>query len=153
MMTDRAEQRLHDIMQDAAAHVDHAPTTIEGKVGAFYKAFMDEARIEELGAKPIARDLQNVRVGANRGALAGLMGLATHNFEGTLFGVGIDVDLKDPNKYALYIGQAGLGLPDRDYYLKADFAATKAKYQAHIAAVLKLIGWPEAEVTALFLKQ
>ncbi len=148
MMTDRAEQRLHDIMEAAAAHADRAPTTIEGKVGAFYKAFMDEARIEELGAKPIAKELDDVRSAQTRVALAGVMGRFTRNFEGTLFGVNIDADLKDPNKYALYIGQAGLGLPDRDYYLKPDFAATKAKYQAHIAAVLKLIGWPEAEARA-----
>ncbi len=148
MMTDRVEQRLHDMMDEAAAHAEHAPATIEGKVGAFYKAFMDEARIEEQGAKPIAKELDDVRAAETREALAGLMGRFTRNFEGTLYGTFIDVDLKDPNKYAVYLGQAGVGLPDRDYYLKPDFAETKAKYQAHIAAILKLIVWPEAEARA-----
>jgi putative endopeptidase len=147
-MTDRVEERLHKMLDDAAAHAEHQPSTIEGKVGAFYKAFMDEARIEELGAKPIAKELDDVRAAATREALAGLMGRYTTNFEGSLFGTYIDVDLKDPNKYAAYLGQSGVGLPDRDYYIKPDFAETKAKYQAHITAILKLIAWPEAEARA-----
>lgn len=147
-MTDRVEQRLHDMMEEAGARAEHAPTTIEGKAGAFYKSFMDEARIEELGAKPIAKELGDVRAATTREALAGLMGRWTHNFEGTLYGTFIDVDLKDPNKYAVYLGQAGLGLPDRDYYLKPDFAETRARHQAHVAAILKLIDWPDAEARA-----
>jgi putative endopeptidase len=148
MMTDRIEQRLHYMMDETAAHAEHAPTTIEGKVGAFYKSFMDEARIEALGAKPIARELDDVRAAGTREALAGLMGRFTVNFEGSLYGTYIDVDLKDPNQYAVYLGQAGLGLPDRDYYLKPDCAETRTKYQAHVATILKLIDWPEPDARA-----
>jgi len=147
-MTDRVEERLHQMMEDAAGNAARQPATVEGKVGAFYRSFMDEARVEELGAKPIAKELDDVRAATTREALAGLMGRWTHDFEGTLFGTFIDVDLKDPSKYAVYLGQSGLGLPDRDYYLSADFAETKAKYQAHVAAILKLIDWPEAEARA-----
>ena len=56
-MTDRTEARLHEMMEASAAKVAHAPSDLEGKVGAFYKAFMDEARIEKLGAAPIAPEL------------------------------------------------------------------------------------------------
>jgi putative endopeptidase len=147
-MTDRVEERLHQMMDEAAAHAGHQPATLEGKVGAFFKSFMDEARIEGLGAKPIAKELDDVRAATTREALAGLMGRWTTNFEGTLFATYTDVDLKDPNKYAVYLAQSGVGLPDRDYYLKPDFAETKGKYQAHIAAILKLIDWPDADARA-----
>ncbi|MFL6594284.1 MAG: M13 family metallopeptidase, partial [Chthoniobacterales bacterium] len=65
-----------------------------------------------------------------------------------IFGLGIDVDIGDPNRYVIYLGQAGLGLPDRDYYLKQDFAAQKTKYQGYVAQLLKLVDWPEPEKSA-----
>ena len=60
----------------------------------------------------------------------------------------IDVDFKDPERYAVYLGQSGLGLPDRDYYLKPDFAAQKTKYQNYVAKLLRLIDWPDADKRA-----
>ena len=73
----------------------------------------------------------------SRQALAALMARANSDFEGTLFNIGIDVDLKDPKRYAVYLGQGGLGLPDRDYYLKPEFSAQKAKYEAYVARLLR----------------
>src|SRR6476646_7553733 len=49
-MTDLTEQRLHDLMEETSKKAEPKPTTIEGKIGAFYKSFMDEARIEKIGA-------------------------------------------------------------------------------------------------------
>src|ERR1041385_1507321 len=60
-MTDRTEARLHEMMEAAAAKASDQPGDLEGKMGAFYKAFMDEARVEQLGAKPIAPELDAVR--------------------------------------------------------------------------------------------
>src|SRR5262250_2948059 len=60
-MTDLTEQRLHESMEAAAAKVGHEPRTLEGKVGAFYKSFMDEARIGKVGAAAIAPQLDAVR--------------------------------------------------------------------------------------------
>ena len=60
----------------------------------------------------------------------------------------IDVDLKDPHRYAFYLTQAGLGLPDRDYYLKQDFAAQKTAYQNYVAKVLQLLRWPDPDKNA-----
>jgi putative endopeptidase len=140
-MTDLTEQRLRDLMQAAAAASGHEPTSLEGKVGAFYKSFMDEARIDSVGAKAIARELDAVRGAKSRDDLAALMGRTSVDFEGSLFAFGTDVDLKDPKRYAVYLGQGGLGLPDRDYYLKADFAKQKAAYEAYAAKLLTLLGW------------
>src|SRR5690348_18469483 len=72
-MTDRTEARLHEMMEQASAKVSHQPGDLEGKVGAFYKAFMDEGRVEKLGAKPLAPELNDVRAAKDRNALAGLM--------------------------------------------------------------------------------
>jgi len=147
-MTDAVDARLHEMMEAASAKTSHEPGDLEGKMGAFYRAFMDEANVDALGAKPLAGDLAAIRKAASRDDLAALMGRSVGDFEGTLFNFGIDVDLKDPKHYALYIGQAGLGLPDRDYYLKDDFAAQKKAYQNYAAQLLKLGDWPDAEAAA-----
>jgi len=148
-MTDRTEQRLHELMEAASgANKEHAPASLDGKVGAFYRAFMDSATLDKLGAKAIAPQLDAVRKAKSRDELAALMGRDNRDFEGALFNAGIDVDLKDPKRYAVYLGQAGLGLPDRDYYLKDSFAKQKAAYQGYAATLLKLAGWAKAEESA-----
>ncbi len=76
------------------------------------------------------------------------MGRNNSEFIGSVFGLGLYVDLKDPKRYAVYVGQAGLGLPDRDYFLEPSFAAKKAKFEAYIATMLNLIGWAEPEQRA-----
>jgi putative endopeptidase len=143
LMTDRTEARLHDMMEQAAAKAGHQPSDLEGKMGAFYKAFMDENRVEQLGAKPIAPELNAVRAAKSRDALAGLQGRNNSDFEPTLFNFYIDIDLKNPKQYAVLLSQGGLGLPDRDYYLKPDFAAAKGKYESYVGDLLKQIGWPD----------
>jgi putative endopeptidase len=147
-MTDLTEQRLHDLIEETAKKAEQKPATTEGKVGAFYKSFMDEARIEKAGAAALKDKLAEVQSARTREALAALMGRQNTDFHGAIFGVGIDVDVKEPKRYAVYLGQAGLGLPDRDYYLKPDFAAQKGKYQAYVAQLLHLLDWPEADKRA-----
>ena len=146
-MTDLTEQRLHDLME-AAAKGKASDTAIAGKVGAFYQSFMDQARIDALGAKPIAPQLDAVKQAATRDGQAALMGRTNTDFEGSLFNISIDVDLKDIKHYAVYVSQAGLGMPDRDYYLKPEFAKQKAAYQAYVTQLLTLIGWPQPESAA-----
>jgi putative endopeptidase len=147
-MTDLTEQRLHELMEENAKKVEARPTTIEGKVGAFYKSFMDEARIEKAGASSLKDQLAEIRSAKTREALAAMMGRQNADFHGGIFGIFIEVDIKDPKHYAVYLGQAGLGLPDRDYYLKPDFAAKKEKYQAYAAQLLRLLEWPDADKRA-----
>jgi len=147
LMSDVTEARLHEMMEQAAA-APTQPATLKDKVGAFYKAFMDEGRIEALGAAPIEPELAAVRAAPDRAALAGLMGRTGKDFEGSLFGLGQDIDLKDVSRYAVYVGQAGLGLPDRDYYLQPSFAPQKAAYQAYVAKLLGLVAWPDPDANA-----
>ena len=142
-ITDLTEQRLHELMEAEAFRTSATPTTIEGKVGAFYKSFMDDATIEHLGARPLATELAAIRGARDRDQIAALMGRNNLDFYGTLFGLYTDVDLKDPKRYAVYVYQAGLGLPDRDYYLEHDFAQQKAAYESYATTMLQLLGWPE----------
>jgi putative endopeptidase len=146
-MTDTVEDRLHGLMEDAAK-IPAAPPEIAGKVGAFYTAFMDEARLDRLGAEPIAPEIDAVRAASSRGALAALMGGGVADFEPTLFAIQTDVDLKDPSRYAVYLSQSGLGLPDRDYYLTKGFASAKTAYTAYVGRLLHLIAWPDADAGA-----
>jgi len=144
LVAERTEGQLHEMMEDLAKRAGAAPADTEGKVGAFYAAFMDAPRIDALGAKPIEAELAAIRAAMTRPALARLMGATMDDFEGTFFQPGIDADLKDPAHYAVYLDQAGLGLPDRDYYLKPDFAAQKSAYQGYAARLLTLTDWPDA---------
>jgi putative endopeptidase len=148
-MSDRIESRLHAIMERAASKAPPRPVTLSDKVGAFFESFMDTRRIDRLGAAPIAAELDAVRAAPDRVALAALMGRTNKDFEGSLFNLREDIDLKDVGRYAIYIDQAGLGLPDRDYYLDASFAAQKAAYQAYVARLLSLIGWPAPGANAV----
>ncbi|HTQ14545.1 MAG TPA: M13 family metallopeptidase [Rhizomicrobium sp.] len=147
-MTDRTEARLHDMMEAEAARVSHRPGDLAGKVGAFYKAFMDEKGIEAAGAKPIAPELDKIKSAKSRDDLAGLQGAGVDDFYGELFAVYSDVDLKNTGRYAIYLSQSGLGLPDRDYYLEKGFAAQKAAYAEYAATLLKLVNWPDADARA-----
>ena len=146
IMSDTAERQVRAILEStqAPAGSDAADAI---KTRALYHAFMDQGRIDALGAKPLQPDLAAVRAVKTRDQLAVLQS-KVGTFQGSLFGVDIGADAKTPDRYAVYIGQAGLGLPDRDYYLKPEFAAKKAKYQAYVAAMLKLAGWAEPEAMA-----
>src|SRR5438105_5458712 len=147
-MTDRTEQRLHEMMEALAAKPNNNPSSLEEKVAAFYHTFMDEARVEQLGVKAIEPELNDLKNAKTRDDFAALMGRTTTDFEFSLFNVVIDADLKDPKHYAFYITQAGIGLPDRDYYLKPDFAAQKTAYQNYVATILRLLNRPEADARA-----
>ncbi|MDB5499934.1 MAG: peptidase [Phenylobacterium sp.] len=145
-LNELSQSRMHAVVDAAAA--DKAATGEHGQVGGLYRAFMDEAKVEALGARPLAGDLAAIRAEKTRAGIARAMGASLHAFGGSMFGGQVQADAKDPNHYAVYLGQAGLGLPDRDYYLEASFAPQKAKYEAYVAQMLTLAGWPQPAANA-----
>ena len=147
-MTDRIDAHLHLILDDASRNVPLVPTDLRGKVGAFYAALMDEDRITRRGVHAIDPELAAIRSAADSAALAALMGRSTVDFYPSPFAVAIDVDLRHPRRYAVYLSQSGLGLPSIDYYTQADFAAQRAAYRAYAAKLLTLIGWPQPDALA-----
>ena len=142
-LLDLSEKRVHGILDDVSAKVSGSPTDSIGKAGAMYKAFMDEARAESLGAKPLQADLAAIRALATPADFAALQGHAQTGFQGSLFAMDIEPDAKDPTKYSINLSQAGLGMPDRDYYLSAQFADKKAKYAGFVTHLLTLAGWAD----------
>ncbi|WP_408870994.1 M13 family metallopeptidase [Gluconacetobacter azotocaptans] len=143
-LSELSRKRVQTILQDLSAHPAAQPTTIEQKLGTFYATFMDEGSIEARGQKPLAAGLDAIRAVTDRSAFATLLGRAQTGFQYSLFGFGIQPDAKDPTVYALTLDQGGIGMPDRDYYLKPDMAAKKTAYQAYVAKVLDMIHWPDA---------
>ena len=142
-LTDKTQEQVRAIIEDAAnSHA--APDTDAGKIGGLYNAFMDEARIAQRDAAPIAGDLAEIRAAQTRADIAALMGRSKNAFGGSLFAVNVGEDAKDPGRNTLYASQGGLGLPDRDYYLKETFKDKKAKYRDYIARLLDMVGWEHA---------
>ncbi len=139
---------MHAILEEMAAGADAQPATSNGKIGAFYKAFMDVQRVESLGAAPVKPDLDRVRAVTSKREMAALMGRANDGYFSSIFDLSIDPDEKDPDRYTVHVSQAGLGLPDRDYYLTPQFATQKAKYHQYVAQMLKLAGWSQADADA-----
>ena len=80
---EEVQARVHDLLEEAARTAPMAPTTDEGKIGALYAAFMDEARIDALGARPLAPDLEAIRDAGSRPAIGALMGTANASFNGS----------------------------------------------------------------------
>jgi len=143
MISELSENQVHAILEDLAKTAGPQPTTNPAKAAAFYASFMDEARANALGARPLQADLAKIKAANSREALATLMGEAAVNFQSALFGLYIDADPKAPDRYAVNVVQSGLGLPDRDYYLQPSFAEKKAKYETYVADMLKLVDWPD----------
>jgi putative endopeptidase len=146
--TEQTERDLRAILEQAAAKAAAVPKDDAGKVGAFYASFMDEARIDRIGAVPMSADLAAIARAGDRSAIAALMGATNKSFQGSIFAVDIYPDAKDPDRYVTYLGQAGLGLPDRDYYLDDKFAAKKAAYRRYVATLLTLLGDRDAQAHA-----
>jgi predicted metalloendopeptidase len=139
---------LRDILEAAAK----APKNDdERKVGTFYASCMEEAKIEELGTKPLEpmlKEIATVKDGASLMTVAGKMQALTY---GPLFGLGVEADFKNPNVNMAMLIQGGIGLPDRDYYLKDDERSVglRIAYEQTVAKMLQLAGdTPEAAAAA-----
>ncbi len=136
-----SKSRMHAVAEKAAA--DRAAAGPTAQVGALYRSFLDEAKVEALGAGVLAEDLDQIRGARTHAALARLMGESMRDFGSSVFSAAIYDDAKDPMNYTVYLGQAGLGLPDRDYYLQDSFAPQRQAYEAYIVRMLTLAGWPQ----------
>ncbi|HEV2530729.1 M13 family metallopeptidase [Phenylobacterium sp.] len=140
-LNELSQNRMRAVVEKTAA--DKAATGPRAQVGALYRSFQGEAKVNALGAKPMAADLAKIRALRTRAEIARHMGATTGAFGGSIFSASIAEDAKDPDHYAVYLGQAGLGLPDRDYYLEPGFAPQKARYEQYVARILTLTHWPK----------
>jgi putative endopeptidase len=132
---------IHEILNSVCAE-KAAPNSDEQKVRDFFLSAMDTNRLEKLAFKPIEPDLKRIEKIKNREDFFRLVADLRHSGAGSCFGEGISPDLKNSGFYAFYLHQGGLGLPDRDYYLKDSFAKQRDAYVLHIAKMLAMIGEP-----------
>ncbi|MEI6485932.1 MAG: M13 family metallopeptidase [Sphingomonadales bacterium] len=145
-----SQQRTRSIIEDAAK-VPAAPGSNAQKVGDFYASFMDEAGIEAKGLAPLKPDLEAIAAVADKAQLVRLIGTMARQGVTSPINADVQQDLKTPGIMAVYVGQGGLGLPDRDYYLDEKnprFAAARTKYKAYIAQLLTLAGYDNADARA-----
>jgi putative endopeptidase len=158
-LSELTAKRTADLIKEAAAAGAPAGSDAR-KVGDYYASFMDEEGIESKGLAPLQPSLDKIAAIADAKGLARALGetlradvdvLNSTNFHTeNLFGLWVAQDLDDPQRYSPFLLQGGLGLPDRDYYFNASprMVELRAKYQAHIAAILKLAGLAEPAAKA-----
>ena len=146
VLRDLSEARVRQLVEGYQTGDTANPD--RAKVATLYTGFMDEAAIEALGAKPLAPKLDAIRAATDKDALATLMGKSQGDFGRSFFGLGVSDDQRDPDRYTLYMSQSGLGLGDREMYLRENFAPQRERYQAYIAQMLELGGWDNPQQNA-----
>ena len=146
LLREKSEQRVKFIIDDlAAAKPD--PATLEGKVAAFYNAFMDTDAIEAAGLTYAQPFLDRISAIASREDLADVF--AANGYSSPIGGW-VDVDSKNTDSYTFYVNQGGLGMGDRDYYLEDSERnlEIRAAYKAMTAALLSEAGYEDADAAA-----
>lgn len=138
-------KQLHDIV-DELSKQQLVNGSSEQKVATLYANFMDEKRIETLGIQPIQAEIENVDALKNKKDIAQLAAHFSRIGVTSPFDVGVDQDMKNSTQMIAMMGQSGLGLPDRDYYLKNDakFKKVRSQYLSYIEKTLKLAGDTQA---------
>ncbi|HEX7020145.1 MAG TPA: M13 family metallopeptidase [Gemmatimonadaceae bacterium] len=150
---DRNQDIVHDVVETAARDFRGGKASAGSnvyKVGAYYDACMDTARIEALGTKPIDPSLARIAAIRSSADLPRALAELEHSDGLAPFGVSAGADLKNSNRIIANAGQGGLTLPDRDYYLKSDssMATIRAQYLTHVANMFKLLGDADADARA-----
>ncbi|MCY1043163.1 M13 family metallopeptidase [Corallococcus sp. bb12-1] len=158
-LAEEASKQTRELLETAAKS-DAAPGSEDRKLGDYFASFMDEAGIEARGITPLKPELERITAVATRKDLSTLLGTtlradvdALNTGQTTterLFGFWVAEDLNEPSRYAAYLLQGGLGLPDRDFYLvdSPRFKEVREKYQQHIAVQLKNAGIADSDAKA-----
>ena len=119
--------------------------TVEQKIADLYKMALDSTTRNALGAEPIKPYIEEILAVKNHDQLATLLGKMNLYGEGGFFGSGVEADLTNSDVQVLYLGQGGLGMGDRDYYLKDENKALKEGYVNYLVKVLELAGIDNAK--------
>ena len=134
------------VIDQSKAMVVGAPAG--SQVGDLYRSFIDEAAVEALDAKPLKADLDALNAVTNRQGFTRLLGSAPSSLYYGLMDFGPYADPAAPTVNRLWLGQSGLGLPSRDYYLKDEFKTQREAYRAYIGRALGMAGAPNPAAAA-----
>jgi putative endopeptidase len=138
-LREQVNKQLQDLITQAPAGTQY---------GALYHAFMNEQAVEQAGLNPLMPEIHKVRAIADKSQFARYMGSTNDSFGSSLIGMSVDVDTADPNMNVLWLGQSGIGLPEKDYYFNPQFAPQRKAYQAYIARTMGAIGTPDPAAAA-----
>jgi putative endopeptidase len=148
MLADDAEAAVKEILL-AAAETKGAPLGSPAQqIGDLYASFMDEARANELGAAPIAAELNLIEHLTTLDEATKLMGEFSKHGIGGLFGSYVDNDPGNPSRYIVNLFHGGIGLPDEAYYREEKHAEIRDAYVPHISQMLHLAGWSNTDADA-----
>lgn len=136
------EKKLRAILSRLLTGRSHPKGTPEQMIRDFYRSGMDKRHRDALGLAPLAPLLAEVKFMQRKEDLLKVMAKLHRVGVGVLFGAGIDQDSKDSERYIVHLFQDGLGMPDRDYYLKDDAESKRVreKYVPHVTKMFKLAG-------------
>ena len=149
LLRDASQDNVKVIIEESASG-DFAKGTDEQKVGDLYRSYMDLETRDARGMDPLLPELKRINAISSRDDLTAYFADAMkRNFDAPM-AFGQVEDFKDPTRYIIYVTQSGLGLPDREYYLKEDAASAeiRAKYVEHIEKMFGLAGFPDGDAAA-----
>ncbi|NNE03184.1 MAG: peptidase M13 [Arenibacter sp.] len=146
---EESEDNVKKIIEESAAG-DFAAGSDEQKVGDLYKSYMDLEKRNELGVTPLTSEFDKIDALSSYDDLATYFAYANKYRINVPLGLFVYQDFKDPTIYTVYTWQSGLGLPDREYYLKEDDRSVeiRAKYLEHIEKMFDLSGISDAKAAA-----
>lgn len=150
VLYEKSQASLKEIIEEAAAQPNKAFGSTAQKIGDFYTAYMDTAKVEQLGISPLQGQLDEIAALSDHSSVASLMGKLLTNGASAPLGFYVNNDAKNSSQYGVYLYQAGLTLPDRDYYLKDDdkMAANRDAMRKYVQALLTAAGYPHADEAA-----
>lgn len=142
ILHDRSQENQRAIIEAAAA-ADNPEGSDRQKVGDLFNSYMDKKGRDVRGLVPLLQDWKRIDAIDSYDNLAVYFAWANQRGFGTPFLLTQYADFKDPTTYMMYTWQSGLGLPDREYYLKGDEQSVelRQKYQAHVETMLSLAGY------------
>jgi len=138
-----SKDKLHEILEAAAADKSAPKGSTEQIIGDYYGACMDESRVNARGVEPLKPWFAKIDGARDITALQEVMAELHDIIVNTPFSMGSQQDPHKPSWVLADFGASGLSLPDRDYYLKPEprFKEAREKYIAHVTTMLKLAGW------------
>ena len=148
-LEERNKAVLRDILEEAAKPTAQRDAVTK-QIGDYYAACMDEKGIEAKGLKPLQAELDRIVALRDKGQLAAEVAHLHRVGAGALFDFSSGQDFKNSNEVIAQLDQGGLGLPDRDYYLKDDpeSVTLRTKYLAHVQRMFELLGEPAGKAKA-----
>jgi putative endopeptidase len=149
ILNDRVQGQLREIVDGLQKSTDPADPD-QRKIAALYASFMDEAGLAGLGLKPLHAEFARIDALRDKTQIPSLIAHLNRIGVTAPYSPQVHQDAKAPTRYAFDLGQDGLGLPDRDYYLQADakLEQIRATYEKHVQTMLALAGDSQSAVNA-----